>query len=63
MSVLIKNDKLLYEGADWDFNTIQRINDAVEEVALKELGLNVYMNQIEVISTEQMLDALSLIHI
>jgi len=59
MSVLIKSDKLLFDGADWDFNTIQRINDAVEDVALNELGLNVYMNQIEVISTEQMLDAYS----
>src|ERR1700722_9858167 len=59
MSISIKSDRLLFENADWDFSTIQRINDAVEEIAIKELGLNVYPNQIEVISTEQMLDAYS----
>lgn len=49
----------LYEGADWDFPTLQRIHDACEEIAEKELGLNVYPNQIEVITAEQMLDAYS----
>src|SRR4051794_14122598 len=59
MSLTINSDTLLFENADWDFATIQRVNDAVEEIATKELGLNVYPNQIEVISTEQMLDAYS----
>jgi stage V sporulation protein R len=59
MSISIKSDRLLFDSADWNFATIQRINDAVEEIAVKELGLNVYPNQIEVISTEQMLDAYS----
>ncbi|MGY4285721.1 spore cortex formation protein SpoVR/YcgB (stage V sporulation) [Bradyrhizobium sp. LM2.7] len=49
----------LFEGADWDFHTLQRISDACEEVALKDLGLDVYPNQIEVITAEQMLDAYS----
>jgi spore cortex formation protein SpoVR/YcgB (stage V sporulation) len=49
----------LYVGADWDFPTIQRIHDACEEIALKELGLDVYPNQIEIITAEQMLDAYS----
>ncbi|KZD25276.1 SpoVR family protein [Tardiphaga robiniae] len=49
----------LYEGADWDFATLQRIHDACEEIAEKELGLSVYPNQIEVITAEQMLDAYS----
>ncbi len=35
------------------------MHDAIEEIALGELGLDVYPNQIEVISTEQMLDAYS----
>jgi len=47
----------LYTGAEWDFATLQRINDACEEVALGELGLSIYPNRIEVISAEQMLDA------
>jgi spore cortex formation protein SpoVR/YcgB (stage V sporulation) len=49
--------KRLFEGADWDFTTLQRIYDACEEVAVGELGLDVYPNQIEVIKAEQMLDA------
>ena len=34
-------------------------NDAIEDVALNDLGLDVYPNQIEIISSEQMLDAYS----
>src|SRR6201996_8098513 len=49
----------LFEGADWDFRTLQRVHDACEEIALNELGLDVYPNQIEVITAEQMLDAYS----
>ncbi len=49
----------LYEGADWDFETLRRINEACEEIAIGELGLDVYTNQIEVITAEQMLDAYS----
>ena len=49
----------LFQGADWDFSVIQRIHDACETVALTELGLDVYPNQIEIITAEQMLDAYS----
>src|SRR6201986_2445157 len=49
----------LFQEADWDFHTLQRIHDACEEGALKELGLDTYINQIEVITAEQMLDAYS----
>ena len=52
-------DQLLFQGADWDFRTLQRIYDACEEIARDELGLDVYPNQIEVITAEQMLDAYS----
>ena len=52
-------DRLLFQGADWDFPTLQRIHDACEEIARSELGLDVYPNQIEVITAEQMLDAYS----
>jgi stage V sporulation protein R len=50
---------LLYETADWDFATLQRIHGACEEIARTELGLDTYPNQIEVITAEQMLDAYS----
>ena len=48
----------LFEGADWDFQVLQRIHDACEEIALSELALSLYPNQMEVITAEQMLDAL-----
>ncbi|HVO16938.1 MAG TPA: SpoVR family protein [Alphaproteobacteria bacterium] len=47
----------LFEGSDWDFRTMQRTYDAIREIALEDLGLDVYANQIEIISSEQMLDA------
>lgn len=50
---------LLYTSADWDFDTIQRIADATGKIARDELGLTPYPAQIEIISTEQMLDAYS----
>jgi stage V sporulation protein R len=49
--------KPLFEGAEWDFDKIRRVHDAIEEIAIKELGLDIYPNQIEVITSEQMLDA------
>lgn len=47
----------LFTGADWDYGTLKRTYDAIEEIAEKELGLDTYPNQIEVITAEQMLDA------
>jgi spore cortex formation protein SpoVR/YcgB (stage V sporulation) len=49
--------RLLYDGSEWDFATMQRTYDAIEEIAKDDLGLDVYPNQIEMISAEQMLDA------
>jgi len=49
----------LFEGAEWDFDTLRRVYDAIERVAVKDLGLDVYTNQLEIISSEQMLDAYS----
>lgn len=51
--------KLLYEGAEWDFDKLKNVYDVLEEIARKEMGLDFYPNQIEVITAEQMLDAYS----
>src|SRR5690606_42125544 len=51
--------KLLFEGSDWNFDTLSRVYDAIERVALEDLKLDVYPNQMEIISSEQMLDAYS----
>jgi stage V sporulation protein R len=50
---------LLFSGSDWNFATLSRTYDAIEKIALEELKLDVYPNQLEIISSEQMLDAYS----
>jgi spore cortex formation protein SpoVR/YcgB (stage V sporulation) len=47
----------LFTGPNWDYTGLRRVYDAVERIALDELGLDVYPVQIEVITSEQMLDA------
>jgi stage V sporulation protein R len=44
---------------DWDFDMLRRAYDAIDDIASKELKLDLYPNQIEVITFEQMLDAYS----
>jgi stage V sporulation protein R len=43
-------------GADWDFDLLERYDSAIAGVAA-EFGLDTYPNQVEVITSEQMLDA------
>jgi len=43
-------------GADWDFDLLERYDRAIAEVA-GEYGLDTYPNQLEIITSEQMLDA------
>jgi stage V sporulation protein R len=49
----------LFTESEWTFETLDRVFKAVEDIALNELKLSIYPNQIEIISTEQMLDAYS----
>lgn len=51
--------KLLFDGPEWTFELLSKAHDAIEDIALNDLGLDVYPNQIEIISSEQMLDAYS----
>jgi stage V sporulation protein R len=44
-------------SSDWNFELIEKFYKEIETIAVEELGLDVYPNQIEVISAEQMLDA------
>jgi stage V sporulation protein R len=50
---------LLFSGPDWDFDTLSRAYDTIERVAIEELNLDTYPVQMEIISSEQMLDAYS----
>ncbi len=54
---IVEQSKLLFSGPDWDFDLIRRVHDACGEIGVKEMGLDPYPNQIEVITVEQMLDA------
>lgn len=50
---------LLFESGEWNFDTLKRTFDAIEDIALNELKLDPYPVQVEMISSEQMLDAYS----
>src|SRR5215467_14285477 len=57
MSLVAEKSPLLFKGPDWDFDLIKRVNEACGEIAFGEMGLDIYPTQIEVITSEQMLDA------
>ncbi|MHA1600540.1 MAG: SpoVR family protein, partial [Alphaproteobacteria bacterium] len=54
-----KKKEPLFEGSEWTFDKLHQTYTAIEDVAINDLGLEVYANQIEIISSEQMLDAYS----
>jgi stage V sporulation protein R len=49
----------LFTDSEWTFQSLDRVFKAIEDIAVNELKLQVYPNQVEIISTEQMLDAYS----
>ncbi|MEE2603059.1 MAG: SpoVR family protein [Pseudomonadota bacterium] len=51
--------RYLSEGSDWDFELLARYDEAIADIAHNKYGLDTYPNQIEVISSEQMMDAYS----
>ena len=48
--------QVISHGADWDFDLLERYDTAIAAVAA-DFKLDTYPNQIEVITSEQMLDA------
>ena len=46
----------LFEGADWNFELLEKSLEVVERIGQQELGMTLYPNQIEIISSDQMLD-------
>lgn len=50
---------LLFETNDWTFERLKATEEAIAEIALGELKLDIYPNQIEIIGSDQMLDAYS----
>ncbi|MBX2858624.1 MAG: SpoVR family protein [Cellvibrionaceae bacterium] len=52
----IKRGKPISTGSDWTFELVQEYDRAIAEIA-QEYGLDTYPNQLEIISSEQMMDA------
>ncbi len=52
-----RKNQPLFTSAEWDFDTIKTAYEAIAKVASRDLKLDTYPNQIEVITAEQMLDA------
>src|SRR5262245_40896559 len=59
MTDTLTKSRLLFETSEWDFSMLDRVYEACEDIALNDLKLDVYPNQIEIIASEQMLDAYS----
>lgn len=50
---------LFDEKEDWTFEKLDRVYEEIEKIALGEMKLEVFPNQIEIIDSEKMLDAYS----
>jgi len=53
--------KKLFSKSEWDIELIEIAEEIIQNIATDYLGLSVYPNQFEIITSEQMLDAYSLI--
>ena len=53
--------KKMFSNPDWNEETISVANEIIERIAKDYLELDIYPNQFEIITSEQMLDAYSLI--
>ena len=50
-------DRLISDSSEWTFPLLERFDREIAEIAHNVHGLDTYANQIEVISSEQMIDA------
>lgn len=50
---------VISESSEWTFELVRRYDEAIGRIAKNKYGLDTYPNQIEVISSEQMMDAYS----
>lgn len=51
--------KPLWENSDWTFPLINQTYEEIHKIGVGEMGLDIYPNELEIISSEQMLDAYS----
>lgn len=57
----IEKYKKAFTANDWNFDTVKMADEVTKIIGEKELGLTTYTNQIEIVTAEQLLDAMSLI--
>jgi spore cortex formation protein SpoVR/YcgB (stage V sporulation) len=55
----MSRDKLISDSSEWSFPLLKQFDSEIARIAHEEFGLDTYANQIEVISSEQMIDAYS----
>ncbi|MBK1705415.1 SpoVR family protein [Halochromatium glycolicum] len=53
------DNRLISETSEWTFPLLKRFDQEIAKVACDDFGLDTYANQVEVISSEQMIDAYS----
>ena len=61
MEMYKDNIRTMFSNSEWNHETIEVANDIIEKIATEWLGLSIYPNQFEITTSEQMLDAYSLI--
>ncbi len=52
-----REKRLISSESDWTFNLIERYNEEIHRIATEVYGLDCYPVQLEIISSEQMMDA------
>jgi spore cortex formation protein SpoVR/YcgB (stage V sporulation) len=55
----MSHKNLISDSSEWSFPLLKRFDKEIGRIAHEEFGLDTYANQIEVISSEQMIDAYS----
>ena len=55
----MSQDRLICDTSEWSFPLLERFDREISRIAHEEFGLDTYANQIELITSEQMIDAYS----
>jgi spore cortex formation protein SpoVR/YcgB (stage V sporulation) len=55
----MSRERLISDTSEWSFPLLERFDREIGRIAHEEFGLDTYANQIEVITSEQMIDAYS----
>jgi len=51
------NTPIVTSGQDWNFDLIEQVYEEIEKIAVNKYKLDYFQNQLEIITSEQMLDA------